>query len=60
MLKIALTLFVISLVWAVLGFSGMAGAGTELCRILFFIFLMLTFVALVSGAMADRNRWNRY
>ena len=39
---------------AVLGFTTIAGAAAGIAKILFFIFLVLTLVALVAGALRGR------
>jgi len=51
MLSWALTFFIVAIIAAVLGFTG-AAAG--IAKILFFIFLVLTLVALVAGALRGR------
>jgi uncharacterized membrane protein YtjA (UPF0391 family) len=50
----ALTFFVVAIVAAVLGFTTVAGAAAGLAKILFFIFLVLTLIALVAGALRGR------
>jgi uncharacterized membrane protein YtjA (UPF0391 family) len=54
MLSWALTFFVVAIIAAVLGFSTIAGAAAGIAKILFFIFLLLTLVALVGGALRGR------
>jgi uncharacterized membrane protein YtjA (UPF0391 family) len=54
MLSWALTFFVVAIIAAVLGFSTIAGTAAAIAKILFFVFLMLTLVALVAGAIRDR------
>lgn len=49
MLRWALAFFIIALIAAVLGFGGIAVAAAGIAKILFFIFLVLFLVALVSG-----------
>ncbi|MFY9804038.1 MAG: DUF1328 family protein [Candidatus Acidiferrales bacterium] len=51
MLRWALGFFIIALIAAVLGFGGIAVAAAGIAKILFFIFLVLFLVALVSGLM---------
>ncbi|MFZ0520844.1 MAG: DUF1328 family protein [Candidatus Acidiferrales bacterium] len=51
MLRWALAFFIIALIAAVLGFGGIAVAAAGIAKILFFIFLVLFLVALVSGLM---------
>jgi uncharacterized membrane protein YtjA (UPF0391 family) len=49
MLRLALFFFVISLVAAVFGFTGVAAASAELARLLFFIAITIFLVLLVAG-----------
>ncbi len=51
MLQWALAFFIIALIAAVFGFGGIAVAAAGIAKILFFIFLVLFLVALVSGLM---------
>ena len=51
MLRWALAFFIIALIAAVLGFGGIAVAAAGIAKILFFIFLVLFLVALVSGLL---------
>lgn len=48
MLRWALGFFIVALLAAVLGFSGIAVASAGIAKILFFIFLVLFLVSLVS------------
>jgi len=45
MLRWALTFLVIAIVAAVFGFTGIAGAATDIARTLFFVFLLLLIVS---------------
>lgn len=54
MLSWALTFFVVAIIAAVLGFTSVAGAAAGIAKILFFIFLVLTLAALVTGALRGR------
>ena len=54
MLSWALTFFVVAIIAAVLGFTSIAGAAAGIAKILFFIFLVLSLVALVGGALRGR------
>jgi uncharacterized membrane protein YtjA (UPF0391 family) len=54
MLSWALTFFVVAIIAAVLGFTSIAGAAAGIAKICFFIFLVLTLVALVGGALRGR------
>jgi len=51
MLRWALAFFIVALIAAVFGFGGIALAAAGIAKILFFIFLVLFLVALVSGLM---------
>lgn len=51
MLRWALAFFIIALIAAVFGFGGIALVAAGIAKILFFIFLLLFLVALVSGLM---------
>jgi len=55
MLYWAAVFFVIALVAALLGFTGIAGAAFFVAEILFYIFLVLFIVALVMGLMSRRG-----
>jgi uncharacterized membrane protein YtjA (UPF0391 family) len=54
MLSWALTFFIVAIIAAVLGFTTIAGAAAGIAKILFFVFLVLTLVALVAGALRGR------
>jgi uncharacterized membrane protein YtjA (UPF0391 family) len=49
MLRLALFFFVISLIAALFGFTGIAAASAEIARLLFFIAITLFIVLLVAG-----------
>lgn len=49
MLKWALFFFLIAIVAAVFGFGGLAGAASGLAQLLFFGFLILAVVVLLTG-----------
>ncbi|OHC62049.1 MAG: DUF1328 domain-containing protein [Rhodocyclales bacterium GWA2_65_20] len=49
MLYYAIVFFVIALVAALLGFTGIAAGAVEIARILFFIFIILFVASLVTG-----------
>ena len=51
MLKIAIILFVVSLIAGALGFTGIAGASAVLAKIAFGIFLFLALAVLVMIAL---------
>jgi uncharacterized membrane protein YtjA (UPF0391 family) len=54
MLKWALFFFIISIIAALFGFTGIAAAATGIAKILFFIFLLICVIFLVLGLMAGR------
>ena len=49
MLHYALVFFVIALIAALLGFSGIAAGAVEIAKILFFVFVLLFLVSLIIG-----------
>jgi uncharacterized membrane protein YtjA (UPF0391 family) len=51
MLRWALAFFVIAIIAAIFGFGGIAVAAAGVAKILFFLFLVLFLVALLSGLM---------
>jgi uncharacterized membrane protein YtjA (UPF0391 family) len=51
MLRLALFFFVISLVAALFGFTGIAVATAAIARVLFFVFLVVFLVLLVAGLL---------
>lgn len=51
MLSWALTFLVIALIAAVFGFTGIYSAAAGMAQILFFVFLVLFLVSLVTGAV---------
>jgi len=54
MLGWAVTFFVIAIIAAAFGFGGIAGASAGIAKILFFIFIVLFVVALISRALQGR------
>jgi uncharacterized membrane protein YtjA (UPF0391 family) len=54
MLRWALVFFVVALIAAVLGFTGIAFAAAGVAKILFFVFVVLFFLSLF-GHLARRN-----
>ncbi|MGH7040791.1 MAG: DUF1328 domain-containing protein [Acetobacteraceae bacterium] len=52
MLRLALFFFVISLVAAVFGFTGISVATAQVARLLFFIAVVIFVVLLVAGLLA--------
>jgi uncharacterized membrane protein YtjA (UPF0391 family) len=49
MLHLVITLLVIALIAGILGFGVLAGAAVEIAKIVFFIFLILFLISLVTG-----------
>lgn len=54
MLHYAIVFFVIALVAALFGFTGIAAGAVEIAKILFFVFLILFVVSLVMGLRRRR------
>jgi uncharacterized membrane protein YtjA (UPF0391 family) len=55
MLNLIVTLLIIALIAAVLGFGGIAFAAVEIARVIFFVALALFLLALVFGAIGGRR-----
>jgi uncharacterized membrane protein YtjA (UPF0391 family) len=51
MLRWAVIFFVVALIAAVFGFLGIASAAVNIARLLFYVFLILFLVSLVSGLL---------
>lgn len=49
MLHYALVFFIVAIIAAVFGFTGIAVGAAEIAKVLFFIFLVLFIVSLVAG-----------
>ena len=56
MLSWALTFLVIALIAAALGFGGIAGTSAGIAKILFFIFLALFVISLLSRLFSGKSR----
>jgi uncharacterized membrane protein YtjA (UPF0391 family) len=56
MLNLVVTLLIIALIAAVLGFGGIASLSMEIAKIIFFVVLLLFVVSLVFGAIGGRGR----
>jgi len=54
MLSWAVTFFIIAIIAAVFGFTGIALATAEIAKILFFIFLVLFVISLIAGLVRGR------
>jgi uncharacterized membrane protein YtjA (UPF0391 family) len=55
LLKWALIFFLISLVAALFGFTGLSAATADIARILFYIFIVIFLVLLILGLVAFRG-----
>ena len=55
MLGWAITFFIVAIVAAPFGFGGIASGAAGIAKILFFIFLVLFVIALVSNAVRGRG-----
>jgi uncharacterized membrane protein YtjA (UPF0391 family) len=49
MLHYTVVFFVIALIAAVFGFGGIAAGATEIAKILFFVFLVITIISFLLG-----------
>jgi uncharacterized membrane protein YtjA (UPF0391 family) len=49
MLHYTVVFFVIALIAAVFGFGGIAAGATEIAKILFFVFLVITLISFLIG-----------
>jgi uncharacterized membrane protein YtjA (UPF0391 family) len=56
MLSWVVTFLIIALVAALLGFGGIAGAGVEIAKVIFFIAILLFLVAVVAGLIGRGGR----
>jgi uncharacterized membrane protein YtjA (UPF0391 family) len=54
---LVVTLLLIGLVAAILGFGGIAGASFAMAKIVFFIILVLLLISIVLGTMGARRIW---
>jgi uncharacterized membrane protein YtjA (UPF0391 family) len=54
MLQLAITLLVLALIAALLGFGGLAGEFVGFAQILFFVFLVLFLISAVASALRGR------
>jgi uncharacterized membrane protein YtjA (UPF0391 family) len=57
MLGLVVTLLIIALIAAVLGFGGIAGAAVGMAKIVFFVALVLFLISLVFGFSRGSLRW---
>ncbi|HXE36903.1 MAG TPA: DUF1328 domain-containing protein [Azonexus sp.] len=54
MLHYAVVFFIIAVIAAVFGFTGIAAGAVEIAKVLFFIFILLFVVSLVMGLVRRR------
>ena len=57
MLNLVVTLLVIALIAALLGFGGIAGAAVEIAKIIFFIVIVFFLIAVLLGAVGRGGRY---
>lgn len=55
MLRWALAFFIIAIIAAVFGFTGIAAGATEIARVCFFFFVVVFLVSLVWGLVTGRR-----
>ncbi|MDC8448837.1 MAG: DUF1328 domain-containing protein [Nitrospira sp.] len=55
LLKWAFIFFVVALVAAAFGFTGIAAGAASIAKILFYLFLGIFIVLLIAGIIVDRN-----
>jgi uncharacterized membrane protein YtjA (UPF0391 family) len=55
MLNLVVTLLIVALIAAVLGFGAIAGTAVEIAKIVFFVALLLFLVSVVFGALGGRR-----
>jgi uncharacterized membrane protein YtjA (UPF0391 family) len=55
MLNMVVTLLIIALIAAVLGFGGTAFAAAEIAKVVFFVALVLILVSVLFGAVGGRR-----
>ena len=59
MLLLALTCFAFAALAALLGFTSVAGVSLTFARVLFFVFVALTLLALIAAAWRDMRQATR-
>lgn len=57
MLGWALGFFIIAIISGLLGFGFIASAAAGIAKVLFWVFVVLFVVALISGGFGGRGRW---
>ena len=56
MLSLVVTLLIVALIAAILGFGGIAGAAVGIAKIVFFIAIVLFLVSLIAGGLRGSFR----
>lgn len=56
MLRWALSFFLVAIVAGIFGFAGIAGAATDVARILFYLFLGMFFLSFVTHVLSPHKR----
>jgi uncharacterized membrane protein YtjA (UPF0391 family) len=51
MIRIIITLLIIALIAALFGFGGIAEGATDIARVIFYIFLVLFLISLITGGV---------
>ena len=59
MLQLAITLLVIALIAALLGFGGIAGSFVGVAKIVFLVFLVLAVLSFLGGGVRSGRHWGR-
>ncbi|MCA9513291.1 MAG: DUF1328 domain-containing protein [Myxococcota bacterium] len=54
MLSWSLTFFIVALIAATLGFTGIAGTAAGIAKVLFFVFLVAFVISLIAGRRPGR------
>ena len=57
MLRLALFFFVVSLVAALFGFTGISAATAGIAKLIFFLFVVMCVIFLVAGLMIGSALW---
>ena len=58
MLRWAITFLLVALLAAVFGFGGIAGAATDIARILFFVFIVMFLLSAIGHGFRGNSRTN--
>ena len=57
MLRLALFFFVVSLVAALFGFTGISAATAGIAKLLFFLFIVICLVLVIAGLLLGAALW---